>query len=102
MKDDNNSIIHIITGVPFLNIYVDEGYDHDKHAYTDTHSVLINIMEISSIEEYTPDDEDYTGPNGIYITMRNDDNFISMDYTINEFLQKMYDAGCATNSYDEY
>ena len=102
MKDDNNSIIHIITGVPFLNIYIDEEYDHDKHVYTDTHSVLINIMEISSIEEYTPDDEAYTGPNGIYITMRNDDNFISMEYTMNEFLQKIYEAGCATNSYAEY
>ena len=102
MKDDNNSIIHIITGVPFLNIYVDEEYDRYKHAYTDTHSILINIMEISSIEEYTPDDEDYTGPNGIYITMKNDDNFISMEYTMNEFLQKIYDADCATNSYDEY
>ena len=102
MKDDNNSIIHIITGVPFLNIYIDEEYDYAKHAYTDTLQVLINIMEISSIEEYTPDDENYTGPNGIYITMRNDDHFISMDYTINEFLQKMYEAGCATNSYAEF
>lgn len=102
MKDNNNSIIHIITGVPFLNIYVDEEYDDDKHVYTDTHPVLINIMEISSIEEYTPDDEDYTGPNGIYITMKNDDNFISMEYTMEEFLQKIYEAGCATNSYNEY
>lgn len=102
MKDENNSIIHIITGVPFLSIYVDEKCVDDEYAKTCRHPALINLMEISSIEKYTPDDASYTGPSGIYITMRNGNWFVSMEYTIDEFLQKIYDADCATNSYDEY
>lgn len=102
MKDDYDSIIHTITGVPFLNIYVDEKYVDNKYAKTCRHTVLINIMEISSIEKYIPDDEGYTGPSGIYIAMRNGNWFVSMEYTIDEFLQKIYDADGATNSYDEY
>lgn len=104
MNPDNsiNSIIQIIGGVPFLNIYVDDDYDEDKHDYIDTHQVLINITEISSIEEYAPDDEAYKGTNGAYITMKNEDWFVTMEYSLNELLQKISDAGYGNDSYDEY
>lgn len=104
MSDERhiNSIVEMIGGTTFLNICVDDAYDDELHKYTDAYQVLINVTEISSIEEYAPDDEDYDGIIGTCITVKNGDKFVTMEYTINKLLREINDAGYGNPCWDEY
>ena len=55
-------------------------YDFDEHKYADMYTVLINADEISSIEEYLPDDDENHVKNVFYkIIMNNGKEYITDD-----------------------
>ena len=56
-----------------------EQYDVEKHRYTDMYTVIINTEEISSIEEYFPDDVDYDETALTKIIMNNGKEYITDD-----------------------
>ena len=54
-------------------------YDMEEHRYTDMYTVIINTEEISSIEEYFPNDVQYDKTALTKINMNNGKEYITDD-----------------------
>ena len=68
-------------------------YDFNEHKYADMYTVLINADEISSIEEYFPDDDENHIKTVFYkIIMNNEYSYITGDvFELKKYLDESED-----------
>lgn len=69
----------------FIRLVTDKDYDEKTHRYTEFVEVALRIKNISEIIEYMPDDPEYNNTKvGSKIIMTNGDEYLAMDWTIDE------------------
>lgn len=71
----------------FIKIVTDKDYDKESHKFTDNAEVVLKVKNISEIIDYMPDDPDYEDTKfGSKIIMTNGNEYIVMDWSIDEIL----------------
>lgn len=103
MKEHSNTdTIQKIGNSTFIHLYTDEEWDESDHVFNDYCERLINVANISHIEEWMPVvDEQYEkeldetwrpdkrNKFGIKIKMNDGTEYISSEFCISELLEKI-------------